>query len=279
MRATVYRPLQPRRVWWTARGAWGNARRIVDRSPHVRGWVMITLTLDPSRFSGPKEAYEAACADFPRFNRSLAGLHGGKLRWARKMELHESGWPHWHLICNLRKLRREELHDVTRIWGHGHTQVDFIRDSRHLQYVLKYCVKAAAGEDTLPDWILDFPRRIRWWQTHEFYEVKAPSVPQKERKEEPENHEYATIRDRISWHSDKLEVIEYDRFDDKPEKRYIFSLDGNKSVDYVHGVIKRDYIPGVIPERITKAGSIVTKVKTCPTTKTFPGAVFFALAP
>jgi len=168
------------RVWWTARGAYHKARNILDRSPDVAGWVMITMTLDPARFpSGPQAGYEAACARFHAWNQSLKRMQGEDLnapalRWARKMELHENGWPHWHMLVNLRKLKRDELKRLDEKWGLGYTNIEFIRDNNALQYALKYCMKVVSRSEqednhVLPACILDLDKKARWWRKHALY--------------------------------------------------------------------------------------------------------------
>jgi hypothetical protein len=146
-------------VWYTPRGAAGCASRIAKRAPCVARWVLLTLTVDPKKFIGPGQAYDEIVKDFPRFNRALKKLNGKDLRYARKLELQGNNWPHWHLIVNLRKLKRSELPLLEKIWRHGMCNVSFIRNAAALRYVLKYCQKGISDGDPheyygLPDWFL-----------------------------------------------------------------------------------------------------------------------------
>jgi len=125
--------------------------------PEMRDWRMITLTLDPARFAGPKEGYEAGRDQMRRFLYVLRE-HFGNASWCWKMEFHKSGWVHWHLCYGYRKKMTEaELRLVEIMWGLGRTNVQRIR-SWTFAYLFKYIGKAAyRGGDgsSVPSWFQD----------------------------------------------------------------------------------------------------------------------------
>jgi len=263
----LIRPLAPRRVWWTPRGAWGNARRIQPRMPDCKGWVMITLTLDHTRFDGPLDGYQTAMRDFKFFQRRLSRFNGRPLRWARKMELHVNGWPHWHLICNLRKLSRHELARLDSVWSHGATNIKYLRNSSAAAYCLKYAVKTAAllGIDDaygLPDWVLDYQGKLRWWQTHDFYDVHdVRSLSQENVK--PKLLPF-TIRESIDHTLKSVEILVFDQQNRNLLSRCTKYLDFPIFPVLVESAI-RDCIPSDWPpDEYAHVSTITIQVRKCP---------------
>jgi len=234
---------------------------------------MITMTLDPARFpSGPQAGYEAACARFHAWNQSLKRMQGEDLnapalRWARKMELHENGWPHWHMLVNLRKLKRDELKRLDEKWGLGSTNIEFIRDKNALQYALKYCMKGVSRSEQddnhgLPAWILDLDKKARWWQTHAFYSP-SPCAPRsfEETSAVIEKPTLRTIRQRIFDEKNKLEVVVFKSHAEKPCWRTKIALecvDNTSIYDVVRGALE----PGEIPASLGTSRSFITRINT-----------------
>jgi len=186
--------------WFHAEGA-SIKRAEIERKgvPKMRDWRMITLTLDPSKFAGPKEGYEAGRDQMRRFLYSLREYFG-RANWCWKMEFHRSGWVHWHVCFGYRRRMSEsELRLVEVMWGLGRTNVQRIR-SWSFAYLFKYISKAAyRGGDgaSVPSWFQDHASpgvpsdaegvggslpgsyaRARFWQTSKgFYTGKKKPVP------------------------------------------------------------------------------------------------------
>lgn len=293
---TVISSAAPRQVWWTRRGASENARRILPRVPSVKGWVFITLTVDPKRYKDPLAAYLAIVEDFPRFNRALKRKHGDTLRWARKLELQENGWPHWHLIMNLRKLRKSELAWLTRAWSHGRTDLSFIRDDAAFRYVLKYCMKSTSAdvgdEYGLPEWVLTLRKRVRWWQTYHFYETPSPARSPRDEVAPPTSEECwdacdpvcPTIRERIKAVRQRVDVVYIEHDTQIVVGRMHFFFD-TEALPWLVGLVKDSWTPTsrVPPSLQTQPHIIEIKVsKLCQTTKLpllphQPGPVYVSL--
>jgi len=281
----------PRRVWWTPKGAAGCAARILAKAPDVTGWVMITVTVDRKRYNGPRAAYDAIMADWPRVNKQLARLNRGPLRWARKLELQEGGWPHWHLICNLRKLRRTELPLLDALWQHGMVNITYLRDARAMSYALKYCCKSITddGSDApdygLPDWVLDYPTSIRWWQTHDFYRASDDQDDAIVDDVEPiglEGREGArfTIRQQIAAKKNMVQVIAYDRFTQTILWRKIFVL-AKPARALMLSIVRSEHKPGA-PDlhHIGLQYNVNVRIKSWPTNlpiQRLPGLVCISL--
>lgn len=281
-------------MWYTPRGAAGCALRIAKRAPCVARWVLLTMTVDPKKFSSPGEAYDEIVRDFPRFNRALKRLNGKDLRFARKMELQENGWPHWHMIVDLRKLKRSELPELDRIWRHGMCNVSFIRNAEALRYVLKYCQKGISDGDPhefygLPDWVLDRKKRIRWWQTWHFYDKPAAQplraesdVPTSEECNDGCDNEYCTIRMRIDTANHTIEVLYWQPHAQKIVGRMNFHVDKG-AIPVLASLVKRFCSFKVLPpdlEVFNNFSTTITEITKCPNSvmnQVSPSRVFVSL--
>jgi len=254
------------KVWWTARGASRKARDILGRAPDVTGWVIITMTLDPARFEGPLAGYEAACSRLPTWNKALKRLNGNPLRWARKMELQQNEWPHWHMLANFRKLTLAEVKRLGDMWGLGRVNIEFIRGKHALNYALKYCLKGVSDsghEDNhgLPAWVLDLGKKARWWQTSRFYDAPGESKASEKPAEELPARPFRTIRERISAEKNRIEVVVYERNAEKPLYRMKISLE-NEDNTSIFQIVRDALEPGEIPASLGKSRSFVTRINT-----------------
>jgi hypothetical protein len=137
--------------------------------------VLISLTFNRENFAGPREAYEAGAARITKFVERLWrwGLITTR-EWFRVLECHESGWPHFHVLLNAKRIPFE---DVFRAWN-GHDRVKGekprwgIVDIRGRKagwekrdavgYVCAYVTKRPA--DGWPAWIMESEGRIRRFQ-------------------------------------------------------------------------------------------------------------------
>ena len=109
--------------WLTSAGANRKARLIESKGlPSFRNWRFITLTFSRERFSSPLEAYLAGVSHMRRFldqcRKSKLWKQGAK--WAWKLEFHQDGYPHWHLLVEHRtKWTHRQLAKVGQCWGFG----------------------------------------------------------------------------------------------------------------------------------------------------------------
>ena len=98
--------------------------RIWDRLPDVSGKLFLTFTLDPKNYANEETAFEDS--------RQLAAQsvlstrhgveHEGKTYvidapYCVKVEFHESGWVHYHVIFLTRRFLPKEL--LAELWGLG----------------------------------------------------------------------------------------------------------------------------------------------------------------
>jgi len=147
--------------WWDLAGARKMAKRLQRRGfPALFGWLFVTLTIDPDEFATPQEAYEAGDDRLRRMVFALreCGHYIGRYFW--KFELTQAGWPHWHLGFDTRDFIPNEA--IQAAWGLGFTKTKRVSKTRDFRYLFKYVCKDVSN---LPDWVLDYPRRIRVFQT------------------------------------------------------------------------------------------------------------------
>lgn len=137
-------------------------------SSQVEGWetkVFLTLTLDRSRFVGPAEAF-----DWITSHRAISEfLRAFQLSAFIKLEFHEDGWPHWHLLVNKRLPGRRAWEVWTRLAGPGGrhcveagqlSRIDFEEVRTSAKGAARYLCKYLGKGVKLPEWVED--RRIRF---------------------------------------------------------------------------------------------------------------------
>lgn len=166
--------------WWHPQGIRKMVKRLEARGfPWLRGWLFFTMTIDPKKFSSETKAFEAGK---DRLRRVICELRarGYKIhRWAFKLELQGNGWPHWHLLVDSREFISHDL--LTDLWGYGTADVRRIKPAKW-KYLFKYVVKGSAE---IPNWILNYPTRIRVFQTSlGFFDKPSPA---REKNEEAES--------------------------------------------------------------------------------------------
>ncbi|MGC4071867.1 MAG: hypothetical protein QM760_05005 [Nibricoccus sp.] len=185
-------PYQPH-SWWHAEGRRSMVKRLEAKGfPSLWGWLFLTLTIDPDEFDCPAKAYEAGADRVRRMVHNLRELGYPIHRYFSKLELHESGFPHWHLGLDCRECIPN--HEVEDAWGLGFTKTKRVRKTRDFRYLFKYVVK---DNGELPEWVLDYPRRIRVFQTSVgFY--GEPSSSERSAAPEREDGEKKTLRVKFS---------------------------------------------------------------------------------
>lgn len=159
--------------WFHPVGILKVLKRLEPRLPDVAGKLHLTFTVDPARFGGPSEGFDAARNRLRRlFYRLRKGVRweGKSYRidapYCVKLEFHESGWPHFHAIFLTRRFLPKELLDA--LWGFGFTFVQRI-DAKTFRYLLKYVSK----EGSAPDWILA-RERVRVFQASRGFLLPEP---------------------------------------------------------------------------------------------------------
>lgn len=91
--------------------------------------LFVTFTLDPSRFESPLDAWK-----FAQRNRVVSRAVKSQSRsvgynctglWFAKLELHKSGWPHWHLIVLVPAASVDSAERPLREWFNDHWKYGF----------------------------------------------------------------------------------------------------------------------------------------------------------
>lgn len=188
-----------RETWFTAEGARLKARRL-QRSglPDMTNWRFVTLTV-ATRAISRQEAYELGKDRLRRFLARFRQAIGHDFKWCWKLEFHEDGYAHWHLLIEYKKRIPEDmLPEIEKWWGLG--RVNIKRVLQHeLRYVFKYVSK---GPDDLPDWVHNHKGRLRVFQTSKGFFVHAQR--RKVTKKEPRSCLLPlTLGQRMEWDSYK----------------------------------------------------------------------------
>lgn len=150
--------------WFHQLGIFKVLVRFWDRLPDVSGKLFLTLTLDPKNYGDEEIAFEES-RDWMRkvFYQLRKGVeHEGKIYtidapYCVKVEFHESGWVHYHVIFLTRRFLPKEM--LAELWGLGWVKVQRITNS-DFRYLLKYVTKP----DELPAWVRK-RKRLRVFQT------------------------------------------------------------------------------------------------------------------
>lgn len=147
--------------WFTAEGARLKARRLQQAGlPNFRDWRFLTVTVASRRIS-PREAYEIGKERMRRFLARLRKALGRVFRWCWKLEFHEDGYAHWHLLIEyLERIPPEMLPELETWWGLGRINVRRV-NRRDVRYVFKYVAK---GPDDVPEWVARHKGRLRVFQ-------------------------------------------------------------------------------------------------------------------
>jgi hypothetical protein len=155
--SATLRPFVPT-SWFHPDGVFKVRKKLLPRIPDVSGMLFLTFTVDPKLYSGPESAFKHASDRIRRvFFRLRKGVtwEGKEYRisepYLRKLEFHENGYAHFHVIFLTRRFLPGEL--VNHLWGIGRTNVKRI-SNKDFDYLLKYVSKG----NSLPDWVKDQSR-------------------------------------------------------------------------------------------------------------------------
>ena len=186
--------------WFHPIGIKKMLKRFWHRLPDVNGSLFITLTVNPNYFSDEDSAFDHSR---DRIRRILHRLRRGikwegkiiklKAAYATKVEFHESGWPHFHIVLLSKRFLPAKL--LEHLWDYGWTHVARIKQSK-FEYILKYVSKS----QWIPDWVKS-RKRIRIFQTSKGF--LKPEITKKDLKISPDQKKprkpnlLKTIGDRL----------------------------------------------------------------------------------
>lgn len=162
--------------WFHPLGIFKVLARFWDRLPDVSGKLFLTMTLDPKNYANEETAFEESRNWMRKvFYQLRHGIeHKGKTYvidapYCVKVEFHESGWVHFHVIFLTRRFLPKEL--LAELWGLGWVTVQRITNT-DFHYLLKYVTKP----DELPAWVLK-RKRLRVFQTTKGFLKPLPEKP------------------------------------------------------------------------------------------------------
>ena len=190
--------------WFTAEGARLKARRLQRAGmPDLTNWRFVTLTM-ATRSLPPSAAYQLGKARLRRFLARFRSALGRPFRWCWKLEFHEDGYAHWHLLLEYRQALPEEiLPELETWWGLGRCNVRRVRQ-HEIAYVLKYVAK---GPEDLPAWVWEHKGRLRVFQTSRGFFTHTRT--KRRAKQEPRTCLLpVSLRTRHRWDSRKALLVE-----------------------------------------------------------------------
>jgi hypothetical protein len=189
--------------WFHPVGIYKVLARFWDRLPDVSGKLFLTLTLDPRNYADEETGFIDSRNWLRKvFYQLRQGVeHEGKTYtidapYCVKVEFHESGWVHYHVIFLTRRFLPKEL--LADLWGRGWVDVKRIKNT-DFHYLLKYVTKP----DELPEWVKK-RKRLRVFQTSKgFLEPAAamkPAMPKNAEEElKPKKERASYTIDERFW--------------------------------------------------------------------------------
>ncbi len=137
--------------------------------PVVAQWrevLMVTLTVDPAKFpEGPESAWRyvgkvRAVSVLTRALRRLDVLDGPE--WFSTLELHRSGWPHWHVALRARFIAKAKIDAAWKVGGTWIERGERYEPAHAMNYLTKYLTKTEAEP---PEWVLSTKANVRRFST------------------------------------------------------------------------------------------------------------------
>ncbi len=189
--------------WWTAEGARIKARRLQQAGlPSFKNWRFVTLTM-ATRSMSPLAAYLLGKSRIRRFLARFRKAIGRNFLWCWKLEFHEDGYAHWHLLIEYtQRIPAEMLVEMEGWWGLGRTNVRRV-NGRDIRYVFKYVAK---GPEDVPEWVARYKGTLRVFQAS-----RAFYTHRKARKTKQADPRYSLVRvdllTRSSWDRRKALLI------------------------------------------------------------------------
>lgn len=190
----VLRPFNPV-SWFHPKGIYRVLARLMPRLPNVAGCLFLTFTFNPALFADPAAAFEHGRDKLRRmFHRLRRGVVFNGIRYvvnepyAVKVEFHQNGWAHFHVIFLTRRYIPAGLFGA--IWGLGRTNLRRIAN-KDFHYLLKYVTKGGG----LPDWVLN-RSRLRVFQSSQGF-LSGTAEPRKPSQTTGLKRRMCTLGERI----------------------------------------------------------------------------------
>ena len=194
MTPQVLRPYHPA-SWFHPVGIWKVLAKLEPRLPDVGGMLFLTFTFNPALFANPSMAFDHGRDRLRRiFFKLRQGVEWqGKLYridspYCVKVEFHQNGWAHFHVIFLTRRFLPGEL--LTELWGYGRPNVQRIRNHT-FRYLLKYVTKGGG----LPEWVKGRSRLRIFQSSRGFY--TTPSDPKPAPEKEGSKRKITTLGERL----------------------------------------------------------------------------------
>jgi len=140
-KTTVWIPL-PCKKWSCRHCAVKKIRDLARKTQGAAPNRLLTLTVDPSKWDTPREAFDGTRRQVPELIRQLRSQFG-EFEYLRVTELTRGGWPHYHLLVRSSYIPHAK---VKAIWQQltGAIIVDLrqVKDTfRAYEYLVKYLTK------------------------------------------------------------------------------------------------------------------------------------------
>lgn len=190
--------------WWTAEGARLKAARLQRMGlPDMTNWRFVTLTV-ATRSISPEAAYVLGKARLRRFLARFRKAIGRTFKWCWKLEFHEDGYAHWHLLLEYcRRIPEDMLLAIEQWWGLGRINVKRVK-AREMAYVFKYVAK---GIEDLPAWVMRHRGRLRVFQSSKGFFVGSKVRATK--MQEPRSCLLPlTLGEKLEWDARKALLVE-----------------------------------------------------------------------
>lgn len=210
--------------WFTRSGAARKAARLRARGiPDTTNWRFTTLTI-ADRTIPPEDAHALGSDRMRRTMAVLRDMVGHEFKWLWKLELHEDGYPHWHLMWeHTARLTEGQLRAIGDAWGLGRCNTKRIAprsrvpgaplEKQSFDYVFKYAVKSAGsgdGHDGIPSWILNRKRMLRVVQTSRgFFTGQAPARSSSPSDAPVQPRQFRTLAERQDIAARRALVVRY----------------------------------------------------------------------
>lgn len=230
------------RSWFTAEGSKIQAAKLSKRFKSLETsnetLFFLTLTVDPAAYPHPAIAYRIGTSRMRFLMYNLRKLYGNfKYFW--KLEFHESGYPHWHVILRFPGRNRQICEKsefstlIERIAFYFRLPAENGVHIRKLsgknaasafRYLCKYTVKGVK----LPNWVLSFKRirvvqsSVGFYSTHGKAEKPPADFPSSRicKKEPARRSNTTTIGERYYLSYSKFCMHDFPNLKDSRYKKF-----------------------------------------------------------
>jgi hypothetical protein len=160
---------------------------------------LITLTVNPSRWTDPRAAYDGTRRKISDLSKLLRKKYG-EFEYFRILEVTKKGWPHYHLITRSSFIPQAEL---STLWkGLTGAPIVDVRQIKKVGDVYWYVVKYLAKQAYIP-WT---DRRATWSRS---FLVKTDFVPDSPLDLVAPKTDRMHPADYLHWNMPKATLIEY----------------------------------------------------------------------